>query len=272
VQISGSFINGADVAVHDVTVTPGVPVGWSVSPRSITLTQVAAHTTKDLTFTVTPPATTSPGSQQLTLDANFNEQAVGRAKVTQAAQTVTTPYTSWASAYNNTGISDDSDPTAANFDGSGYSFSAEQLAAVGITPGGTVTAGTASFTWPGVQPGQPDNIAASGQVIAMTGSGTTLNLLGAGGPGTQSGDITVTYTDGTTSTSQITLADWWVNSPAAGDTLVATCANWNEAPTGTGPHQVSLYATALPLTAGKTIAYVSLPNIPGMHLFAASVD
>jgi beta-glucosidase len=272
VQVSASFINGADVGVNNVTVTPGVPAGWTVSPRSITLKQVGAHTTKNLSFTVTPPASPSPGSQRLTMDASYNEQGVGRAKVTQASQTVTTPYASWSSAFNNTGISDDSDPTAADFDGSGYSFSAEQLADVGITPDGTVTSGSAGFTWPDVPSGQPDNIAASGQVIAMSGSGSTLNLLGAGGPGTQSGDITVTYTDGTTSTSQITLADWWVNSPAAGDTLVATCANWNEAPTGTGPHQVSVYATSLPLTAGKTIAYVSLPDIPGMHLFAASVN
>ena len=272
VKVSASYINGADVAVNNVTVTPGVPTGWSVSPRSIHLGQVAAHTTKDLTFTVTPPASSTPGSQQLTVNAAYDEPGVGLAHATQAAQTVTTPYPSLAAAFDNTGISDDSDPTAADFDGSGYSFSAEQLADVGITPGGAVTAGSAAFTWPDVPAGQADNVAASGQVIAMSGSGTSLNLLGAGAPGNQSGDLTITYTDGTTSTAQAAFADWWANSPLTGDTLVATCANWNQPPTGTGPHQVSLYATSVPLTPGKTIAYVTLPNTPGLHLFATSVN
>jgi beta-glucosidase len=35
---------------------------------------------------------------------------------------------------------------------------------------------------------------------------------------------------------------------------------------------VSLYATSVPLSAGKQIAYVSLPNLPGLHLFATTVS
>lgn len=103
----------------------------------------------------------------------------------------------------------------------------------------------------------------------MSGGGSELHLLGAGAPGTQSGAITVTYTDGSTSTSTITLADWWVNASATGDTIVAATANWNQHPGGAGPHKVSVYATSLPVTTGKTIAYVGLPDLPGMHLFAA---
>jgi beta-glucosidase len=96
----------------------------------------------------------------------------------------------------------------------------------------------------------------------MSGSGSKLDLLGAGGPGNQSGDVTVTYTDGSTSTSTVSLSEWWANSPAHDDTLVATTANWNQPPTGTGPHQVSLYGTSMPLTAGKTIAYVPCRTSP----------
>jgi len=272
VQVAATFVNDADVPVSNVAVTPGVPTGWTVSPSVVRLRRVAAHTTDELTFTVTPPGTTSPGSRQLTMDATFDEEKVGHGKVTQATQTVTTPYGSWSAAFNNIGISDDANPTSANFDGSGYSYSSSQLAAVGIHPGQTVTSGSTDFTWPDVQPGQPDNIATQGQVIPLSGSGSRLNFLGAGGPGTQSGDFTITYTDGSTSTSTITLADWWVNSPADGDTLVATTANWNQPPTGSGPHKVSVYATSMPVTAGKTIAYVTLPNLPGMHLFAAALN
>ncbi|MEW2521621.1 glycoside hydrolase family 3 C-terminal domain-containing protein [Actinacidiphila alni] len=271
VRVTGSFVNDADVAVHDVVATPGVPAGWSVTPRSVRIATAAPHSTTPLTFTVTPPAATPPGSRNLTLGASFSEEKIGRADVTKATSTVTTPYTTWSAAYDNTGISDDSDPTSANFDGSGYSYSAQQLAAVGITPGGPVSSGPDAFTWPDVPAGTPDNIATQGQVIALSGSGGTLDLLGAGGPGNQSGDITVTYTDGSTSTASVTLADWWANSPANGDRLVATMDNWNQPPTGSGPHKVSLYATSVALSPGKQIAYVGLPNLPGLHLFAASV-
>jgi beta-glucosidase len=272
VRIGGAFVNDADVPVRDVAVTPGVPAGWTVSPRVVRIKHAAAHSTTKLTFTVTPPATAKPGSQELTLDAAYAEEKVGHARATQAVATVTTPYPSFTAAFDNIGISDDSDPAAANFDGSGYSFSAQELAAVGIRPGQPVTAGTTTFTWPDVPPGTPDNVATQGQVIPLSGAGGTLHLLGAGGPGNQSGDFTVTYTDGTTSTSPVALADWWANSPSPGDTLVATAANWNQPPNGSGPHKVSLYATSLPLTAGKQAAYVTLPNLPGMHLFAATLD
>lgn len=39
------------------------------------------------------------------------------------------------------------------------------------------------------------------QTIGVSGSGSVLGFLGAGGFGTQSGTITITYTDGTTQTA-----------------------------------------------------------------------
>ncbi|MGL1269270.1 hypothetical protein ACSTLE_23565, partial [Vibrio parahaemolyticus] len=41
--------------------------------------------------------------------------------------TVTVPFPSLAAAYNNTGIADESNPAPGNFDGSGYSYSEQQL-------------------------------------------------------------------------------------------------------------------------------------------------
>ena len=51
---------------------------------------------------------------------------------------------------NNTGISDDSNPTAANLDGGGGSYSAQALAAAtpSLTPGATVMHDGLTFTWP----------------------------------------------------------------------------------------------------------------------------
>jgi hypothetical protein len=49
-------------------------------------------------------------------------------------------------------VRDDADPTSGNLDGSGYSFSKQALASVGVQPGGPVTSGSTTFTCPTYPP------------------------------------------------------------------------------------------------------------------------
>jgi beta-glucosidase len=270
-SVKASFTNDADVPVGNTTLRLAAPSGWSVQPASATLGTVAAHGTGSATFNVTPPAGTAAGSYQLTGNAAFVEQDVGPGTATGTAN-VTVPYPSLAAAYNDPGVSDDSNPAAGNFDGSGFSFSAQALASAGVTPGGTVSNSGFSFTWPNVPPGQPDNMTLSGQIVQLPGSGSRLGFLGAGSFGTQTGQVTVTYTDGSTSTGTITLADWYADAAAPGDSLAVTAPYWNIPPGSTSPrnHPVSLYATPVPLAAGKTVARVTFPSNPDMHIFAAA--
>lgn len=186
---------------------------------------------------------------------------------------VTTPsYGSPARAFNNPGTSDNSNPSAGNFDGAGYSYSAQNLAAVGLTPGAVVTHDGVSFTWPGASSGQPNNIAATGQTIMYSGAGDTLGFLGAGTFGTQSGTGTITYSDGSTQSFTLNFADWYANAPASGDELLATTANWNQPPGGIGNHQVSVYYTSVALNPSKAIHSITLPNNSKLHLFAIGLD
>jgi hypothetical protein len=115
--------------------------------------------------------------------------------------------------FTNTGISSDADTNAANFDGSGWSYSAQALAAAGVTPGDTVSADGVRYTWPDRPAGIPDNIEATGQTIPLSppagaskigllGSASDTTALGAGGT------ATVTYTDGSTSQFAATFSDW----------------------------------------------------------------
>jgi beta-glucosidase len=156
-----------------------------------------------------------------------------------------------------------------NLDGAGYSYSAQALAAVGVTPGATV----GGFTWPDIPAGQPNTVTTAGQLVQLNGSGATLSFLGTGTNGVQSGSVTVTYTDGTTSSGTITFADWYSNAAVAGCTLVVTSPHWNRPAGSTLPadHQVSLYASAIPLTAGKQVASISLPGNARLHVFATSI-
>ena len=98
----------------------------------------------------------------------------GRSGVVEASATVTVPYSSLAAAYNNTGISDNSNAAAADYDGVGDSYSAQALAAgtpTPLTPGGQVTIGGTTLTWPSAAPGTPDNVVTGGQTVAVSGSG-----------------------------------------------------------------------------------------------------
>lgn len=217
------------------------------------------------------PADAKGGAAQLTGATRYLGSP--RTSPGDGAATVQVAYQDLASAATDVGVTDDADPAAGTFGGAGYSYSAQALAAAGIAPGGQVTSGSTAFTWPDVAAGKADDIPAAGQAVVVKGSGSTLSFLGSGTNGTQTGQATVTYTDGTSSTGTVTLADWYGNKAVDGCTLVATTAHWNNPPTDTLPHdhQVSLYASAIPLTAGKQVAYVTLPNNTALHVFATAI-
>jgi beta-glucosidase len=271
-DVTATFSNAdSDVPARNVTVTLSAPAGWTMQPSSVQFATVPAHGSAKATFHVTASSGASGGTAQLTATARYVVDDVGPEKASGTAS-VAVPYPSLSAAYNTAGVSDDSNPAAGNFDGSGYSYSAQALASVGITPGGIVSSGGYSFTWPNVAAGQLDAVTPSGQVVDLSGTGSQLAFLGAGSNGTQTGQVTVTYTDGTTSTGTITLSDWYSNAAVTGDSLVATTPYWNEPAGSTLPknHQVSLYLTTVPLTAGKTVASVTLPGNANMHVFATA--
>jgi beta-glucosidase len=177
-------------------------------------------------------------------------------------------YPAATGAYNDEGLAPAARPLDGNYDGGGYSFDSDALPAAGLAPGAKVTAQGVAFTWPDYAPGNKDNVRAAGQTVAVTGTGTVLGFLGAGGFGTQSGTITITYTDGSTQTATVSFADWYADSAVPGGTVVATVP-WNDAPGSTlGAHQVSVYSATVPLQSGKTIASVTLPVNFNMHIFA----
>jgi beta-glucosidase len=191
------------------------------------------------------------------------------------------PYSSLTAAYNNVGISSNSDPAPGNFDGTGDSFSAQALAAGTPTPltaGGQATFGGTTFTWPSAV-GSPDDVVADGQTIDLTGSGTDLGFLGAAGFGEANGTGTITYTDGTTQQFSLAMADWYNNAPVAGDQIATTTTNWNFTSSTQVDHPVSIYFASVPLQAGKTVASVTLPivsasvgnGINAMHIFAMAI-
>jgi hypothetical protein len=272
--ITTTLPNGGASILRDVELALTPPSGWTAAAGSPTsFGTVRPGHSATTTWHVTPTADAAPGSYPLTAQATLTG-LTGRVTVDAAAQ-VSVPYASLPLAYGNPGISSDADPKAGNLDGGGRSYSAQALAAAGLTPGASVTYGGVACTWPDTQPGAADNVVAGGQVIALPGSGQTLAILGTGCTGTASGTLTVTFTDGSSQSFPLALADWWANSPAAGSGILATLPYINTA-SGRQTRNVAVYGATLPLPAGQTVAYVTLPDVSAgvvsgqnnMHIFA----
>jgi beta-galactosidase GanA len=256
--------------------------GWTVSPSGpVSVGTVAPGGSASETFTVTAPSSVlSAGAVSLSASAGYD----GSSRRLLQTATVNVPSTSLAATFNNTAITDNSDPSPTSgfigFDGEGTSYSAEGLAADGVTPGSTVSSGGVSFTWPDVASGEPDNTMAEGQTIAVSGSGTSLGFLAAANNSAESGTGTIYYTDGTTQTFTLDVGNFWDGSGDGGNPSNTTAATVNYAnyPTGSSGHTVYVFEQNVALESGKTVEAVTLPDLggvagynPALHVFAMAI-
>jgi hypothetical protein len=277
VTATTTLSNTGPAALSNVQMTLTGPSGWTVTATSpATFGTVAPGQTVHTDWTVTAPPDATAGSYPLTASVTFTGRT-GQAS-SDDATSIAIPFASFASAIDNTGISDDTNTAAGNLDGGGASYSAQALAAASptaLTPGASITHDGVTFTWPGAAAGTPDNVVAGGQTIAISGSGTKLGLVGTGDYGAASGTGTITYTDGTTQSFDLTFPDWWSNAAPAGGDILASTPYLNNA-SGKLNQQVSVYYVGIPLQQGKTVKYISLPDISqgatqgqtAMHIFA----
>lgn len=106
--------------------------------------------------------------------------------------------------------------------------------------------------------------------IGFLGSAVNAGTAGA------SGTVTVTYTDGTTSTATLGMSDWTLaansGSPQFGNVIVATTPYWN-APDGSQAVKTYVFAQSIPVDGSKTVASITLPatvNNGSIGIFAVS--
>ncbi|WP_433894316.1 glycoside hydrolase family 3 C-terminal domain-containing protein [Streptomyces sp. CA-111067] len=258
-----------------VSAATAPPAGVTVSPAQTSVVLAPrSSVSKKLTVAV------GDGAKSAAIDLTGTVSAAGHDYPLQGgALDLPLLFGSVAAAYDNTGVSDDSSPQGANFDGSGYSYSAQSLAGVGLVPG--KPAGPAGLTWPSAAAGSPDNVVAAGQRIAVSGAGSQLWFLGSANNGSGSGEGTLTYTDGSTAPFTLALTNWTPSTALPQDQLVATAPTWNR-PAGSdypAATAVSVYATKVPLAAGRTLSYVTLPaTVTGdqagtrLHVFDIAVN
>ncbi|MEV7324113.1 GH92 family glycosyl hydrolase [Streptomyces sp. NPDC093970] len=239
------------------------PDGVEASPAEGTVTDGSQRIT----------LATTPGTPQGYYDVQVTVTSAGTSYAQPVALTVAAPGTLLA-AYDNTGVSDDTgDHAEGDFDGGGWSYSRQALAAAGLTAGAHGTVDGLAYTWPDAPAGRPDNATASGQSVELATPAARLSFLGSATNGNQSARATVTYTDGTAGTVDLALTDWTVGGGGGtvqyGNETVARTAYRNVAGADKDPVATYVFATR-PFEAppGRTIRSVRLPDNADLHVFA----
>ncbi|WP_251151760.1 GH92 family glycosyl hydrolase [Cellulosimicrobium sp. Marseille-Q4280] len=224
------------------------------------------------TVTLSAPADAEPGSHVVRLvvrDAAGTE-AVREIQVVVSGE-------SWiAGAFDNVGIGD-AGAANADLDGTGAYLLRDLLADLGVVQGLDLTVPGTDLTYLlGAPPaGEPDNVAANGQVLevpeAQRGT-STLSLVGTATHGTQRGDLVLGFADGTSETVQVALSDWCTGSPEPDNILVAKPGARGNG-TGTDRFGCGLYATApVSVPDGKVLTSLTLPVNTRLHVFAVATD
>ncbi|HLI58153.1 MAG TPA: beta-galactosidase [Solirubrobacteraceae bacterium] len=285
VTVTATLWNPSASPLTHASITLAAPSGWTVSGGGEQRPfRVAPGATRRVRFTVTVPSSgLTPGPVDLVATAQYTQNGVAQTQMSDTQLQV--PESSLAESFDNTGITNESDPQPGGpgfegFDGEGTTFSAQGLASAGVTPGSTVTAGGLSFTWPNVPAGQPDNTMAQGQIIALSGSGSTLGFLASANNAPQSGTGVVYYTDGTTQTFTLDIGNFWNASGQGGNPSNTTAFSEPtvDYPTGPTSHTVYVFEQSVAIDPSKTVEAVQLPSLgdvsgynPALHVFGIAL-
>lgn len=193
-----------------------------------------------------------------------------------AAPLVSAPPVTNLAPFNNEGISPDANPTVANFDGGGNSYSHEALTAAGFAPGQNVTVGSYAFQWVTPSQGSPDNWQMAEQTIPFSTRAGSIAFLGAAADGETTGTGYVRFTDGSAQSFTLTFSDWTLGgggSTIAPSDTVAVVTPYRNTPSGPQTVKTYVFETTVSLTPSKTVASITLPRTatPGaLHIFAVA--
>jgi hypothetical protein len=121
---------------------------------------------------------------------------------------------------------------------------------------------------------------ANGQAILVSGKSGQIGFLAASNNAPLSGTGTLYYTDGTSSSFELSVGNFWYPAGQNGNptnTQVAA-VNYANYPTGSSGHTVYVFGVTIPTDSSKTVQAVALPKLAGsvagyqaaMHIFAIS--
>ncbi|GHO61671.1 alpha-1,2-mannosidase [Ktedonobacter sp. SOSP1-52] len=275
ISILGQNVDGNGTTI---SWSAAAPSGLSVLPASDSFA-VPGRGSGSQSFTVAASSSLAEGYYSITFSTQTGN---GQKLPSISLPVVVAKPGSLLPYFNNIGIGDDSNPGSADYDGVGYSYSAQQLAQAGFNPGATVSVNGTSYTWPNVSAGSYDNIEVHGQTLQLPGTkagASQLAFLGSATNGDTQGIVTITYTDGSTQTAQLGFSDWTLGAgsePIAFNNVIAAKMSYRDS--GGSPDQTTTYlfgSAPISLDTSKTVASVTLtgPNNQGaLHVFALAIS
>ena len=261
-------------------VTPPIPGTLVYNPPSGTILPTGENTLS-ATFTPTDQTdfTSATGSvQELVNPANTVNlvwptpapitygTALSSTQLDAVAQTIPGPTSVSLSSYYrvNAFQSDGSVFSTGGFDNNGNAYSSNLVGSTIVWNGQTYSLGPANLpsavtsTTIGLPQG---NFA----VLSMIGAATTY--------GATSQPFTITYTDGTTATTNISLSPWTVSLGYPGESMVGLYAYYN---TGSGGRvtssEAALYGYQITLDPTKVVQSITLPNNRNVVIVAMSLN
>lgn len=182
--------------------------------------------------------------------------------------TAPTPTPVDLSRYFNNDAIDSATARGGDFDGAGYTFPSEYI------PSGATTVAGVPYLLGSVAAGANNSVVALGQSITLP-KGRYLNafVLSACSYGSTGGDITIHYSDGTTSTAALSGPDWYSGSGAIS-------APYRYRPDGSQDHHpVSIGSGVLSLDPTRDAVGLTLPTtarpateVSSLHLFALTLQ
>ncbi|WP_348652594.1 glycoside hydrolase family 95-like protein [Streptomyces sp. WMMC500] len=170
---------------------------------------------------------------------------------------------------DNDGVSYETAMADGDFDGSGFTYPAEQLP----PPGDLLWEGL-RFTFPAYGNGAANNVTGNGSRLTVPpGRYAGVHLMGAA----SGGDLTAArlvagYADGSTAELEFALTDWG-RQPLPGNTEVLRTTRRHGA-SGPNSTKVGIFATVTALDPARELRTLTLPvtTRPQVHLFAVSLE
>ena len=274
VSMAGKNFDGNGTTINW---TATVPTGLTMSATTGNFT-VTGNGTGNQSFSVSASSSLAEGYYNIT----FSTQSSNGQHLPPVSLPVVVAKTgSLLPSFNNIGISNDNNSSVADYDGDGYSYSANLLTQAGFTPGASVAVNGATYTWPDVQPGVYDNIQVNGQTITTPNAASgaaQLSFLGSATNGDTQGTVTITYTDGSTQSAQFGFSDWTLaagGEPIAFNNAVAAKLAYRNSGGSPDTTTTYLFTTApISLDTSKTVASITLnssTNQGALHVFAFSI-
>ncbi|MRG87582.1 NEW3 domain-containing protein [Salinibacillus xinjiangensis] len=270
VRVTGLFQNREEKNLLDVQVSLEVPDGWTAEAISADERDLSPQEETEFTWKVIPPDDAGVGTHDLKALATYMVDGEEHVLDSQLSVDISVLHHKLMEAFNNIGITDDSNPEPGNLDGSGNSFSARALADVGLTPGAEVTHNGVSFIWPDVPAGEPDNVKGKA-AISVSDSGNLLGFIGIG-VRDQTGVVTVIYNDGSSEELPVSFPNWAGTPPAEADVVAEfEYRNTQSGPANFGYGYQVFYDEVL-VNPDKTVEAVVLPDNSSMHIFSLALE